>query len=643
MKKWLRRCGVLLLALLLVLEAVPAVCAADGTAPANEVRGVWFSYLDWRENLKGKSQVLFTEAFRTVCDRCLREGVTDLFVHVRSHNDAVYPSAIYPWSTEMLTGVQNWDPLAVTTAIAHEKGLKFHAWINPYGYRQDAYAGDALLATEENIIAGIAEILARYDVDGIHFDDYFPPLGAEANNRMISRAWALCHSYGKVFGISPQGNIENNINMGADIITWMSKPGYVDYICPQLYWTDQYGTTGTTTMYSDRLARWQELNRLDLPIYVGLAAYKAGGSFSYDLGWGRKNTNLAEQVTTARARGYDGYLLFRYGSLLESAPQAELANLRNILPAEMPPTDSPGDGSGSPDAEPPAENPTETEAPGNGIDGPIVGETPAENPAGTETPGNGIDGPIVAETPAENPAGTETPGNGIDNPTVGETPAEVPAETETPGGGAGSLTEETPAEPPAEAETPDGKGSPDETEEEMPVAPFEDVVAEDYYYDAVSWAVNQGITAGTTPYLFSPHAPCTRAQTVTFLWRQAGEPAAEGMSPFRDVKPSAYYHDAVLWAVEEGITVGTGKDTFSPEETCTRAQVVTFLWRQAGEPAAEGDSPFRDVKASAYYHDAVLWAVEQGVTVGTGDETFSPDEPCQRAQIVTFMYRYFKR
>ena len=172
--------------------------------------------------------------------------------------------------------------------------------------------------------------------------------------------------------------------------------------------------------------------------------------------------------------------------------------------------------------------------------------------------------------------------------------------------------------------------------------PFTDVAVTDYYYDAVLWAAENGITGGVDDTHFAPNAPCTRAQIVTFLWRAAGSPAPKSSDmPFEDVAAGSYYHDAVLWAVEQGITVGTSATTFSPDDTCTRAHIVTFLWRAQQSPAAGSANPFLDVASDAYYTDAVLWAVKNGITVGTNaaGTTFSPDDDCTRAQIVTFLFR----
>ncbi|MDO4280463.1 MAG: S-layer homology domain-containing protein [Peptococcaceae bacterium] len=176
-----------------------------------------------------------------------------------------------------------------------------------------------------------------------------------------------------------------------------------------------------------------------------------------------------------------------------------------------------------------------------------------------------------------------------------------------------------------------------------PENPFTDVADDAFYHDAVLWAVDNKITNGTSATTFSPNLACTRAQMICFLWNQAGQPAPKGEEmPFTDVAEGTYYHDAVQWAVEEGLAAGTSSTTFSPNATLTRGQTVTFLWRAAGEPAVNADNSFTDVADSAYYADAVAWAVENGVTNGTATNTFSPDADCTRGQIVTFLWRAAK-
>ncbi len=176
---------------------------------------------------------------------------------------------------------------------------------------------------------------------------------------------------------------------------------------------------------------------------------------------------------------------------------------------------------------------------------------------------------------------------------------------------------------------------------EVEVSPFADVATDSYYYDAVKWAVEKGITNGVSETLFGPDQACTRAQIVTFLWRAAGSPEPKSGSSFADVAADAYYAKAVAWAVENGITKGTSETTFHPDEICTRAQGVTFLYRALGKLAA-AQAGFTDVAADSYYADAVNWAAENGVTKGISETLFGPDGSCTRAQIVTFLYRAYQ-
>ena len=171
------------------------------------------------------------------------------------------------------------------------------------------------------------------------------------------------------------------------------------------------------------------------------------------------------------------------------------------------------------------------------------------------------------------------------------------------------------------------------------VLPFMDVPVNAFYFDPVAWAVENGITAGATADSFNPNGQCQRGQIVTFLWRAARCPIVEAENPFTDVKETDFYYDAVLWAVENGITSGTSADTFSPFKTCSRAEVVTFLWRANGKPQAQGENPFADVTEADFYHDAVLWAAATGITAGVDATHFAPLSICNRAQVVTFLYR----
>ena len=176
---------------------------------------------------------------------------------------------------------------------------------------------------------------------------------------------------------------------------------------------------------------------------------------------------------------------------------------------------------------------------------------------------------------------------------------------------------------------------------EVETSPFSDVSTNAYYYEAVKWAQEKGITGGIGNGLFGPNQPCTRAQIVTFLWRAAGSPEPKAMSSFTDIPADSYYAKAVAWAVENGITTGTGDGRFSPDATCTRAQSVTFLFRAIGK-LVDSKAEFSDVLTDSYYANAVAWAVENGVTNGIGDGLFGPDNSCTRAQIVTFLFRAYQ-
>ena len=200
----------------------------------------------------------------------------------------------------------------------------------------------------------------------------------------------------------------------------------------------------------------------------------------------------------------------------------------------------------------------------------------------------------------------------------------------------------TPTPTPKPTPTPTPKPTPSPTSPPKPTNPFVDVAPGDYYYTPVQWAVNHNpqITNGTGANTFSPEATCTRDQIVTFLWRAMGCPEPTNrQNPFVDVQPGDYFYKPVLWAVEKGITNGMDATHFGPTVPCSRAHVVTFLWRAYGRPSAAGNNPFWDVPAGQYYTDAVLWAVSKNITNGIDATHFGPDNPCQRGQIVTFLYR----
>ena len=200
-----------------------------------------------------------------------------------------------------------------------------------------------------------------------------------------------------------------------------------------------------------------------------------------------------------------------------------------------------------------------------------------------------------------------------------------------------------PAEPTEPDEEVDPPAAIPDAESPTSVLSFADVLSEDYYYQPVLWAVENQITNGVSDALFAPDTTCSRAQTVTFLWRAAGSPLPTiTENKFVDVPMDSYYYNAVLWAVENGITNGTSDTQFSPDAPVTRAQVVTFLWRNAGKFIVPSQNVFNDVPVGAYYDTAVSWAVSRKITNGMTANTFAPDSGCSRGQIVTFLYRYFQ-
>lgn len=246
--------------------------------------------------------------------------------------------------------------------------------------------------------------------------------------------------------------------------------------------------------------------------------------------------------------------------------------------------------------------------------------TPTPIPSPTSTP---------SPTPAPMPSLTP-------NPTLTPTPEQSPTPIPT--------SEPVPEPTPAPVPAPDLPPEPDPSPSPTPSVRFRDVKESDYYYEAVCWAAERGIAAGTGKTTFSPNVPCTRGQMAAFLWRAAGSPEPTVTScGFTDLREGEYYYTAVLWAVEQGITAGTSPETFSPEVPCTRGQMAAFLHRYSGSPRPGGSQPFSDVPSSAYYSGAVKWAVQNGITSGTSKTTFSPEAPCIRGQMAAFLHRLLKQ
>lgn len=366
---------------LLTFAPAPELCAKNTPAPqaasttaSVQKKACWISFLDIEVLLKDKSEKEFRTKVSAMYDNVVKYGMNTVIVHVRAMGDAMYPSDYYPWAEYFSSDRSDpgYDPLEILIELAHSKNLQFEAWINPYRLSRDskstasfkatpyhalfssytieykAPSGQTCLALDPAnrdaralIVNGVCEIVRNYDVDGIHFDDYFyvpgmaDKLDTAARKTNVNKLVSLVYNAVKelkpecTFGISPAGNPDNAREQGADIDTWLSEPGYIDYIMPQIYWTDIYMSNGKAKhMFTDRCKAWAALNKQDLPIYVGLALYMVGTSSKTDLGWASSDINLAYQYITAKQLGYDGYALFRYQWLEKDIAAAELNHLK---------------------------------------------------------------------------------------------------------------------------------------------------------------------------------------------------------------------------------------------------------------------------------------------------------------------------
>lgn len=337
-------------------------------------RACWISFLDIEEFLCDLDETSYRNKLCQMYDNIASNNMNTVIFHVRPMGDAIYPSNIFPWSVYISSerNMPGYDPLLIAVEEAHNRGLLFEAWINPYRLSKNNETTDSFKKTGfyeyyksiiieyENmdgeiclsldpsyedskrlICEGVAEIAENYDIDGIHFDDYFYVSGMSKGlsidekmgyiNNMVSDVYKTIKSIKPTcqFGISPAGNMENAKEDGADIEKWLSEDGYVDYIMPQLYWTDDFISSEgeEIALFSQRCEEWKNINILNKPIYAGLALYKAGEKYSSDIGWSTYNDNLKKQCNKAYNMGYDGYALFRYAWLEYDSSVYELENL----------------------------------------------------------------------------------------------------------------------------------------------------------------------------------------------------------------------------------------------------------------------------------------------------------------------------
>ena len=338
-------------------------------------RAVWFSYSDLAK-FSYESRDAFIEDFSEALRVVDNYKNNTIIVQVRPFADALYQSKIYPISKVIChRSSLSFDPLEEMIKLAHKKGISIEAWINPYriSLNKNTYQHFMELSSKKSwledtkqsigyatykyifnpesqdvrdyIVAGVKEIVENYEVDGIHFDDYFYIEGTHGEttqgqrmdnvNMLIQDVYQSIKSINSniVFGISPQGNYENCVNEGADVDTWLKEDGYVDYIMPQVYWSDQYGPDGKTRMFTDRIELYAGLKRQKtVMLYAGLALYQSGEELDLDKGWALSSSNISEQVQILSNNGYKGYSLFNYSSLLKEDGEKEMRELLRTHP-----------------------------------------------------------------------------------------------------------------------------------------------------------------------------------------------------------------------------------------------------------------------------------------------------------------------
>jgi len=318
----------------------------SGSSDDENVVGVWVSYGDFSKlGLYNQNEESFRKNAAGFLEDAEKYGVDTVYFHVRAFRDAVYDSEYFPMASYVWDRNDeiSYDPLKVMVELAHERDMELHAWMNPY--RNIDFDKDildpALESTTEEILLCVGEVLDNYDVDGIHFDDYFYEEGnslpetekIENVNKMLRAVYERVHDSGRtlVFGVSPAGNTAYCRSIGADPETWLSEDGYVDYVVPQIYWTDEHTAQWRDEMFSETLDEWCELNTNNTELYIGLALYKAGEQDADDPGWENSSQNIASQVKQINEKKCDGYVFFSAGDFYRNSANEELGNYRNLV------------------------------------------------------------------------------------------------------------------------------------------------------------------------------------------------------------------------------------------------------------------------------------------------------------------------
>ncbi len=344
MKNKVYVCFVLILLASLVLFPQRGASAQEDS----EVRAVWVSFFEYKEaGLKNKSESVFRRNADKMFQNIRNNGCNTVYFHVRAFDDAIWISDNFEFSSYMGREEPDYDPLEILVELSHKYGISFHAWMNPYRITQKKVYDPSKDSTKNRILLAVKEVIDNYDVDGIHFDDYFYPGGGHKQYKKyasVSKKTKMAHVNQMIrsvyetvkqkspelqFGISPAGNVDNCEAIGADVKTWMSTPGYVDYIIPQIYWSNVYILEGKKTkMFDSRLRQWTRLNTAGIPMYIGLGLYRGGMKDRSDLGWGRSKKVVASEISkTRRHSKVSGYALFSYESLYKKQCRYEVKSM----------------------------------------------------------------------------------------------------------------------------------------------------------------------------------------------------------------------------------------------------------------------------------------------------------------------------
>ncbi|MBR1598609.1 MAG: family 10 glycosylhydrolase [Lachnospiraceae bacterium] len=311
-----------------------------------DMRGVWIAFVDYKNmGLYNKSEKVFCANADKMFKKLKKDNINTVFFHVVPCNDSIYPSKYLKWSKYMFAKAPSYDPLEILIDLAHENDISFHAWLNPYRKTMKKSFNPGKSSSIKRILNIVNEIIDNYDVDGIHMDDYFYPSNGQFRkvsmkkrkknvNNMIKKVYQAIKETDQeiLFGISPAGTVTYAESIGCDLETWLSEDGYMDYIVPQIYWSDSYIMNGRKTkLYSQRLKQWVELNKNDTPMMIGLALYRAGLKDSNDKGWKKKNNIIVTQIKQEQAAGCDGFVLFSSTYMYNKSGKKEMKNYRKYF------------------------------------------------------------------------------------------------------------------------------------------------------------------------------------------------------------------------------------------------------------------------------------------------------------------------